>query len=299
MISLFAFALLTPAAQAATSEPWPITLRTQIQRLATVGYRLDLAAAHLCTEQAAGTGLALDYIQAYPAGDRPAVAQLLGLGDVPQIAAVVPDGPAEKAGIRVGDDLLSIDGEQVTGIISASSDPALLSDELEQRMASRPASSPILLGLRRGGEPLEVKLVPTATCPARFVLKTGEGITAVSDGVNVAVSSKLITFSRNDDEVALIAGHELGHVLHRDGTARSLGERRSMEDRADLLGARLAACAGYDPELGLQFWLRRDSQDWLRLFRDPTHRSRKARVELMRKDLANITCPVEPLSTHG
>lgn len=66
-----------------------------------------------------------------------------------------------------------------------------------------------------------------------------------------------------------------------------------MEDLADALGVVLVKCAGYDFETALQFCLRRNEQDWLRLFRPPSHRAYKKRVELMRATAADASCPIQ------
>ncbi|WP_170065943.1 M48 family metalloprotease [Novosphingobium guangzhouense] len=280
-----------PASAAPSSEPWPVTLRAQMARLTTIGFRLNHAAVEQCPRTSAAIGLTLDHIGAYPQGDRPAVAQLLGMDDAPQVAGVATGGPADVAGVKVGDDLISIDGRKVSDIVAAMPKGALVSDELEQRLAQLPATAPIRLGLRRGGDDIAVAVQPLQACAARYVIKTDGGIDAFSDAENVAISSKLIAFTANDDELALIAGHELGHIAHQDGDAGSITQRRAMEDRADITGLHFAACAGFDPEAGLQFWLRRERQDMLRWFRDPTHRSRTERVKLMREEIPKVHCP--------
>lgn len=285
-------ALSSPAVTAAPDDAWPVTLRQQMARVTSIGYRLDRAAVGICQKQASTIGVAMDYLGAYEQSDRSAISQLLGMGEDPQIAVVVKGGPADIAGVHAGDALVSIDGRPVRDIIASSPDKALIADELEQRLAQFPATAPLTLGLRRDGKDVQTQVHPERTCAARFVIKTGQGITAFSDGNNVAISSRLIDFTINDDELALVAGHELGHVVHQDGTAPNIAERRLMEDRADALGLQLAICAGFDPEIGLQFWLRRDKQDMLRLLRDPTHRSRKARVELMKAQIPKVHCPV-------
>lgn len=282
----------SPAVAAAPDEPWPVTLRQQMARVASIGYRLDRAAVGICPKQASTIGVAIDDLGAYEQSDRSAISQLLGMGEDPQIAVVVKGGPADIAGVHAGDALVSIDGRAVRDIIASSPDKALIADELEQRLAQFPATAPLTLGLRRDGKDVQAQVRPERTCAARFVIKTGQGITAFSDGNNVAISSRLIDFTINDDELALVAGHELGHVAYQDGTAPNIAERRRMEDRADAVGLQLATCAGFDPEIGLQFWLRRDKQDMLRLLRDPTHRSRKARVELMKAEIPKVHCPV-------
>lgn len=280
-----------PAISAADTEPWPLTLRVQMARLTRVGYRIGVVATPLCPSTSAGTGMGLDYLESYPSADRVNVAAVLRMTAFPQVAAVAPNSPADAAGVKPGDDIISIDGIDVAQLIALSPDTSLFADELEQRLAATPKGFEIRLGLQRNGEKLTVKLEPHPICSTRLVLKTGLGITAFSDGVNVAISSKLVAFANNDDELALIAAHEVAHVINLDGKAGSLGARRRMEDRADALGVRIMACAAYDPERSFNFWRRRDATDWLRMFRDPTHRSRKSRVELMRKESSNVSCP--------
>lgn len=291
--SLVAFLALfvAPVAEAAEAHPWPVTLRQQMARIADIGFRLDLAAAPLCHSTMSGIGLTLDHIGAYQKSDQVAVAQLLGMTDSPQIAAIASGSPADMAGLRVGDDLLAIDGVSTDSLFTDTQNASLFSDALEERLGATPPGRAIHLRLRRGGQEREATVHPIPICSARFLIKTTKGIDAFSDSKNVAISSSLIEFSQNDDELALVAGHELGHVVNQDGDARGLSDRRRMEDRADLLGAGLARCAGYDPARGVEFWLRYNAQDWLRLFRSPSHRSPKSRVKLMREHALNGPCP--------
>ncbi|MBH0114339.1 M48 family metalloprotease [Novosphingobium sp. YJ-S2-02] len=235
--------------------------------------------------------MSVDYIGAYAPGDREAVKQLLGMTDLPQVAAVARGSPATLAGVRAGDTIVSINAVSTKQLIEESDEPSLFADELEQHLRVLPSDSPIELVLEREGHDITVTITPEAACAPRYILKTDKGIAAFTDGANIAVSSRLIDFAQNDDEIALVAGHELAHVVYGDDEASGLGQRRFWEDRADLLGLRIAHCAGYDVDKGLAYWTRRDAKDWLRLFRDPTHRSRGARVKRMREELASLSCP--------
>jgi Zn-dependent protease with chaperone function len=275
------------------SLAWPVILRSQMARLNDVGYRLGVVAAPLCPATFGGTGISFDYIEAYEPKDRPAISALLHMMNGVQVASVARGSPAELAGIRPGDDLAAIDGESIDALRAASADPSLFADEVDQYLAAKGSGKAVKIALMREGKTFVVQVMPRPICGARFVIKTSAGITAFSDGNNVAVSSKLIGFTRSDDELALIVAHEIGHIINRDGKAGSLNERRRMEDQADLLGVSLIRCAGYDPEKSFQFWQRRDASDWLRMFRDPTHRSRKSRVELMRREASGTSCHAE------
>ncbi|MCJ2181911.1 M48 family metallopeptidase [Novosphingobium sp. 1949] len=284
-------ALFAPAA-AWSAEPWPITLRAQMARLANTGYRISRSAANLCPSQAAGTGITFDYIDAYPQADRAAIAELLHLTDQPQVAAVAIGSPAARAGIQVGDEVLAINDTPTTSLLATASDPALFADDLDRKLLSLPISRPISVQVRRAGTERTLTLVPEPVCATRYVLKTSEGITAYSDGFDIAVSSGLIAYTRNDDELAYVIAHETGHVINRNFET-SQTERRD-EDRADTLSVRLSHCAGYDPQIGIAYLLHRESDDMLRWFRSRSHRSRKGRVERMRAEAANVTCPAQP-----
>lgn len=278
-------------ASAADEDPWPVTLRNDMRRLTDVSYRIAETSAPMCPARKMGTGIALDFIQAYEEPQQAAIAAMLHLSHVPQVAAVAAGSPAERAGVKTGDDLVEIDGVPVETLLARSSDPSLFSEEMEQRIADSPAGRPVVLGLKREGHTVRVSIDPEPICASKIVIKTGLGIDAFSDGDNVAISTKLIEFARNDDELALIVAHEVGHVINRDDKAPSLRARRNMEDAADRVGIRLVKCARYDPERAVQFWIHRDATDWLRLLRAPTHRAGKARVALMRQEAATASCP--------
>lgn len=281
------------AAAAMTSDdppPWPVALRNQIAQLADVSFRIGRTAAPQCPATFAGTGLSLDYIQAYDKADRAAVAALLSMADTPQVAAVAADSPAQLAGVRPGDAIITIDGTDVADLLATSAEPSLFADTLEQRLAETPEGVPVRLGLLRDGAVLELNIAPVRVCAVRVVIKTEKTIEGYTDGNNIAISSGLIKFSQNASELALFVGHEMAHVIHRDGKARNLKERRQMEDRADVAGANLMSCAGYDLETGLNFWVRFSARDWLGWARVPTHHSPTKRVALMRQAAPTFSC---------
>lgn len=295
--ALAGFSLLCSPQSVFGQEAWPLTLRAQMQRTVDVSYRISHVARHQCPIKGSALGFSIDFIEAYEEKDRGAIKAILRMSDYPQIAAVAKGSPAERAGLKPGDELLAYDGVDVLQAVPILQDKALLADELERRLVSGSPSGPINLSVRRDSELLQIRMEPEVGCGARVVIKTGLGITAFSDGTNIAVSSKLIEFAKNDDELALILAHEMGHVINQDGDASGLQQRRAMEDGADAVGVALVKCAGYDVEKALQFWVRRDAQDWLRLLRSPTHRSRGDRVRLMRIAAASAICPA-PLP-HG
>ncbi|WP_374413536.1 PDZ domain-containing protein [Novosphingobium colocasiae] len=288
-----AISLIPAPASSGEAPPlsWPKALRGQIVRLTEVGYRLNAAASPLCPRQAAATGITVDYIEAYPQASRALVSAELAMGGAPQVAAVAPGSPAQAAGVRAGDAILAIDGVTSTAMAAASPQPALLADQIEDRLAATPQGRRIALVLERDGAQVPVTIDPVQSCAARFLVKPEAGMNGFSDGINVALGSRLIAFARSDDEIAVVAGHELAHVVNADGDAGGLNRRRAMEDRADVLGTALARCAGYDVERGLDIWRRFRKTDVFGFLAVPEHRGWKARIANMQAQSLTGPCP--------
>jgi S1-C subfamily serine protease len=75
------------------------------------------------------------------------LARAQGIG----IVQIVPGAPAERAGLRVGDVIVSLGGEVVTGI-----------DDLHRFLSRTAIGAPVAVGIIRGGQRLELTLVLAA-----------------------------------------------------------------------------------------------------------------------------------------
>lgn len=249
----------------------------------------------MCKREFTETGLVIDYIGSYNAATQRDVRDATGMGDMPTVIGIVEGSPAAQAGLEAGDAIIAINGQPVTSLIAQSADPGLLPDEIRSKLAALPDDRPVQLTLERRGAPISATVTPVRLCGTHFLLKPGSTTIAWSDGYTVAIGGKLMNSVETEDELALIAGHELAHVIYGDEDANSLKERRRMEDRADLLGADLARCAGYDVPTGLAFWRRFNAQDWLRWLRDPSHRNVPERIRRMTVHMQfPAQCPPDP-----
>lgn len=297
---LAALALPVPTATlAAQEQAWPVRLRQDMVRLGTIEWRLRSAAANTCTTLAADLGIIIDDRRAYDRKDWPLLARSVGLRDDPVVTGLVPGGPAARAGLRAGDEILSVGGQSVATIIERRKAGPLVAEALIEEIAASASTQPIVLVVRRSGETLQFHIQPARHCAARLVLVTNGGVDAHSDSHNVAISTGLMAFARGDDEVALAAGHEMAHIMLRHRKGGGIAARRKMEDDADSLGLKLMRCAGYDGEKALGLFQRLGSGDWLGFLRAPTHRSFGKRVARLKAELAGAACPVELPDGHA
>lgn len=88
-------------------------------------------------------------------------------------------------------------------------------------------------------------------------------VNAYANLTGITIYQGMIDASKSDDEIALVLGHEIAHVLSHDVEAQvSTNEWQAkyqvseMEARADKLGAVYMMKAGFDVCRGRQLWLR-------------------------------------------
>lgn len=306
-------ALLTLPAQARTpggsappiGEPAAAALqhmRGLDQRVATIGHRLAIGARDLCTEPAFLAGVVLHDLGQYPPELRPVAAAAFGLSDAPGVLALAEDGPAARAGLRLDDLVVAVDG----AALGAPPDPARASfagtermlDLLESALGDGRATFAVL----RAGTATRVEVAAQPGCPTRFQLMPSGRLNAKADGRYVQVTTAIADYVANDDELAWVLAHEFAHNLLRHrarlraagvprGFLRQLGRNarrvRDTETEADRLSVYLMERAGYDAGAALRFWSRygpsRPS-----FFDSPTHPRWRDRVTVLTEEIARL-----------
>jgi hypothetical protein len=269
----------------ASAASWMTELRGYDQRAANIGYRLAVAARPHCTMISPALGLSFDAIEQYESADRPLARSELGLGLTLQVSAVVPEGPADLAGVRIGDGLVAIAGTPINSPAKGSSAYARV-ENATQALQLVALSEPVELELVRGELEQKVRVVPQAACSTRFIVSTRESLDTFTDGYNVDLPAGLFRFAVDDDEVAAVAAHELAHGIFNQvrNRPKDLSGRRRVEYHADALGIALMASAGFSPRGAARFWTRFVAKDRLGFFRSRSHPSsthRLAQIKVM------------------
>jgi hypothetical protein len=292
-VFIFAFSLLLAACAGPGDLPAPptdeaIAAETEHQRtealrlshardyrLARVSRPLLIAALELCpANQRSDYGLRLHSIDSYIPLQRPAARTVYGLDQQPTLRPPLPDSPAALAGLRAGDRLLRLQGRAVTPGTRKSIDAQL-----------REMSGPLSLQIERGNSLMSFSLMPDTLCDWPVRLHRSSAINAHADGREIRVNQAMLSYARQDDELALVIAHELAHngLQHIDkqlrnlllgalfdllaltqgypspGLAATLGvhyQALNWELEADLQALVLLHRAGYALEPGVAFWRR-------------------------------------------
>ncbi len=231
----------------------------------TVAYRLSVANVARCARVLTPQpGFVLHGIAQYGPADRADAAIAFGLGDRPGVMAVVGGSPAERAGLRAGDRLLSINGRPLDRDDSRDAPTRAGIESAQQTLVEEMRRGPVTLSVSGPAGEREVRFMAEAGCPSNVELVPGDIVNAWADGTRVMVSAALLGRCTTDGDLALVIGHEMAHNLlhHRlrlaaegiaantllPGAVGSNGMRavRETEEEADRLAVSLATTAAYD-----------------------------------------------------
>jgi hypothetical protein len=263
-------------------------------RVAHVGYKLSVANADLCAETTGLVGWSLHAASLYSSEMRPRVQEHYGLfGDLPGILYVTPGSPADAAGLKVGDLILSADGHdlQVGPLRREATYEAFAVNEdvVERALAEGPTS----LRVQRRGGVVDVTVTPVRGCAYDFQVDPSPDFYARADADRVYISTALASYAADDTDLAVILGHELAHAAlnhaaQRGGMGGLPWRTAAREAEADRVGLYMMARADFDPVRGPAFWRRFGRDHWQARYAQWGHPSAEARARALDATAAEI-----------
>lgn len=291
----------------------------QLRRLDAVAFRIRMANKIFCKERvSAQIGLSAATPRSLPRKFQSFSAEALDLRWVrATVISVVADSPADKAGIKVGDELISFNDEPV---------PTSGTADWIGRFLKLNEERPVQVSFRRDDTAnMSVTVMPVTGCAIPVELDINPKPGAFTDYKKIVVQSGILRITRTDADLATVIGHELAHVnmghyqkqlqnkilgtvggvlvdggflLGSVGTGGAFtkafgnaGARAfsvAFEREADYVGAYYAVRAGYDISGAENIWraFSLESPDAIRIA--TTHPTTPQRFIFMKKTIAEI-----------
>lgn len=143
-----------------------------------------------------------------------AFGRLYGVSEVLTVLFVLEGSPSDRAGLKAGDLVVRVNG------VSSTDEEALR--DLTEKLAPQ---APIELELRRDGAPLALRVLPEKACRYPALVTEDPAINAFADGRRVLVGRGMMSFARDDNELALVLAHEMAHnvMKHMEARQRNMG----------------------------------------------------------------------------
>jgi hypothetical protein len=212
-------------------------------RILEIEFRLTRAASPLCGKwNRPHVGVLVTKRSSFKERNiREVASDMLLASDDVTIIYVVPGAPFDRAGLRAGDELISIAGKRTKSAAG-----------LMQRLLELEGASTVNVRYRRDGvleKDAAVLLDPA--CPVRFGYATSALIVPWQvKRVYIAIPLGLLKYATDDSTLAIAMAHQLAHSLFD----KPDDEPFDRETRADSMGLRIAAAAGFDVGVATAYW---------------------------------------------
>jgi len=247
-----------------------------------------------------------------------AAQNIYGLTNRLTVRSVAKNSPAAKAGLRSGDIIVAINGATLPQGANAL--------KTADTIVKQSGMNPLDIVYERGGRAVSTVLQPVEGCDYPVVLDSNSNdINAYADGKRIVVSKGIMRFAENDNEMALVIAHELGHsaMRHIDkirqnatvgtlgglavdsllaaagintgGQIAGLGQQAAImqysvpfEQEADYVGMYFMERAGYSAASVGQFWRRMGAENAQSITRRSTHPTSVERFLAIERTYAEI-----------
>ena len=136
------------------------------------------------------------------------------------IVRVTKGSPAEKAGLKAWDRIVSINGE--TSWKSVKDFEKLLEKSTSKANFKRHKGA-IILGIERDNSIRAIQIKMIEILDFNLIQLESPKVAAFADGKNVYITRGMVEFAKNDDEIKFTLAHELSHNIMRHSKTKKLG----------------------------------------------------------------------------
>lgn len=250
------------------------------QRIHAITYKILKVNAELCEDNVRkGSGIYAVNKYFFKKDYRPLLKKALGIADGIKVLGVAPGSAGERAGVREGDFLTSLNGWTIPEGKDAL---AKLSEKFKEISKT---DGDLLLTLKRGEKYQTVSFRPDTVCKYGYAAAEGGNVNAFADGERIMIEGGMMRFVESDMELATVIGHEIAHNM-LDHIPKKIGNQaiglvfdilfaglgvntqglfgkiggqafsQEFESEADYVGLYLMARAGYEIDKAPYLWRR-------------------------------------------
>ncbi|MGI1670523.1 MAG: M48 family metalloprotease [Neptuniibacter sp.] len=180
-----------------------IYLNQQNKRLAEVSRPLLKHSVPDCGKRTRySAGIFLHRSSEYSKEQKAAAIELYGEAEQVQVLSVLDSGPANSK-LYQGDQLLQINAQTIPQDSTANA--------IKLLNAAMSEGNNVELQIIRSKEKLTVTLKPEQICDYAVILSPSDAVNGYADGGRIIITSGLMRFLQQDEELAFIIAHELAH----------------------------------------------------------------------------------------
>ena len=253
------------------------TVSERARRLEYLTYPLLIASTEICEEEFVGYRLGFGHHSqySYEPDWRTTAIEEFGVGKAASVAYVVPDSPAYRSGLEVGDVLISFDEENLPVDPDRRKLDAVYNRSIEDGVVN--------VSVLRGDERLDLRIQAEELCNYPVTFADDDEINAYADGSSVVLTKGMMRFA-NDEELSLVIAHEIAHNIMKHieaktvnalggtlldviiagttginpgfGNIAALAHSQEFEIEADYVGIYILARAGQEIDNAANFWRR-------------------------------------------
>lgn len=177
---------------------------SELHRVDSVAFRIRTANVADCGDRiAAQIGLFAATARSLPRKYQSYSAEALSVGWTrPTAISVVEGSPAAQAGLVAGDEIIALNGELI---------PAYGTARWMTHWIAANGTAPVRVDSRRDGIHRSVTVTPVMGCSIPIEYRVDPVPNATASDFKISIHSGFMPLLRNDDDLAMVIGHELAH----------------------------------------------------------------------------------------